>query len=52
MNIVRASKYEPEFQIKIIKPLLSGKRENNWQKLPYCNGGVKTERAGFLCPLG
>ena len=65
LNIVRASKYEPEFQIKIIKPnifcyfwichpcsgclrsLLSGKRENNWEKLPYCNGGVKTELAGF-----
>ena len=65
LNIVRASKYEPEFQIKIIKPnifcyfwichpcsgclrsLLSGKRENNWEKLPYCNGGVKTEHAGF-----
>ena len=65
LNIVRASKYEPEFQIKIIKPnifcyfwichpcsgclhsILSGKRENNWEKLPCCTGGVKTEHAGF-----
>ena len=70
LNIVRVSKYEPEFQIKIIKPnifcyfwichpcsgclrsLLSGKRENNWEKLPYCNGGVKTEHAGFSLSSG
>ena len=63
-NIVRASKCEPKFQIKRIKPnicylwicqpcsgclrsLLSGKRENNWEKLSNWSGGVKTEHAGF-----
>ena len=63
-NTVRASKCEPKFQIKRIKPnicyfwicqpcsgclrsLLSGKRENNWEKLSNWSGGVKTEHAGF-----
>ena len=26
---------------------LSGKRKNKWEKLPYYNGGVKTEYAVF-----
>ena len=30
-----------------LRSLLSGKRENNWEKLSNWSGGVKTEHAGF-----